>query len=228
MSNPTNASPFNALPPVISALAIVIIGVEIVFYAGSTGLVGGQEAIGWRLQAVQKFAYSPDIFAWMWQNWTWPAEHLVRLFSYLFLHANFTHALFGAVIVLALGKMVGEVFHPVAVLLVFFVSGAAGAVAYTAIWPEPVPLIGSYPGAYGFIGAFTFLIWARLRVAGDNQMRAFSLIAMLLGIQLLFGAIFGSNGDWIADLVGFATGFGMSFFLVPGGWARIRAMIRHR
>ena len=227
MSDPNNSSPFNALPPVISALALVIIGVEIVLYAGSTGLVGGPEAIGWRLMAVQKFAYSPDIFAWMWQNGNWPSEHVVRIFSYLFLHANFTHALFGAVIVLALGKMVGEVFHPVAALLVFFASGAVGAIAYTAIWPEPVTLIGAYPGAYGFIGAFTFLIWARLRVTGDNQMRAFSLIAMLLAIQLVFGAIFGSNGDWIADLVGFCTGFALSFFLVPGGWARIRAMIRH-
>ncbi|SHH31554.1 rhomboid family intramembrane serine protease [Cognatishimia maritima] len=227
MSDPNNSSPFNALPPVIAALAIVIIGVEIIFYAGSTGLVGGQEAIGWRLMAVQKFAYSPDIFAWMWQSGNWPSEHLVRIFSYLFLHGNFTHALFGAVIVLALGKMVGEVFHPLAVLLVFFVSGAIGAVVYTAIWPEPVTLIGSYPGAYGFIGAFTFLLWIRLRVGGDNQMRAFSLIAMLLAIQLVFGALFGSNGDWIADLAGFGTGFAMSFFLVPGGWSRIRAMIRH-
>lgn len=227
MSDPSNPSPFNALPPVIAALAIVIIGVEIVLYLGSTGLVGGQEAIAWRLQSVQKFAYSPDIFAWMWQNGTWPSEHVIRIFSYLFLHGNFTHALFGAVIVLALGKMVGEVFHPLATLLVFFVSGAVGAIGYTALWPDPVPLIGSYPGAYGFIGAFTFLLWARLRVGGENQMRAFSLIAMLLGIQLLFGALFGSNGDWIADLMGFVTGFALSFFLVPGGWARIRAMIRH-
>jgi len=227
MSSPENNSPFNALPPVIAALALVIIGIEIVFYLGSTGLAGGNEGLAWRLQAVQRFAFSPDIFGWMWQNGTWPGEHLVRIFSYLFLHANFTHALFGAVIVLALGKMVGEVFHPVAALLVFFASGAAGAIAYTAIWPNPVTLIGSYPGAYGFIGAFTFLIWARLRVTGDNQMRAFSLIAMLLGIQLLFGALFGSNGDWVADLVGFGTGFALSFFLVPGGWARIRAMIRH-
>lgn len=227
MSSPENNSPFNALPPVIAALAIVIIGVEIVFYLGSTGLVGGDEGIAWRLQAQQQFAYRPDLFTWMWQSGNWPGEHVVRVFSYLFLHGNFTHALFGAVIVLALGKMVGEVFHPVAALLVFLVSGAAGAVAYTVIWPEPVTLIGSYPGAYGFIGAFTFLLWVRLRVTGDNQMRAFSLIAMLLGIQLLFGALFGGNGDWVADLVGFATGFALSFFLVPGGWARIRAMLRH-
>ncbi|MFY0596831.1 MAG: rhomboid family intramembrane serine protease [Cognatishimia sp.] len=227
MSDPNNSSPFNALPPVIAALAIVIILIEVAFYLGSTGLVGGSEAIAWRLQAVQKYAYSPDIFGWMWSSGNWPGEHVIRMFSYLFLHGNFTHALFGSVIVLALGKMVGEVFHPVAVLLVFFLSGAIGAVVYTFVWPDPVTLIGSYPGAYGFIGAFTFLIWLRLKVGGENQMRAFSLIAMLLGIQLVFGALFGSNGDWIADLTGFATGFGLSFFLVPGGWSRIRAMIRH-
>jgi len=29
-------------------------------------------------------------------------------------------------------------------------------------------------------------------------------------------------------VAGFAAGFILSFFLAPGGWARIRAKIRHR
>lgn len=227
MSEFRNESPFNAIPPVVAALALLIIGLELVFYLGSLGLVGGPQAIGWRLSAVQSYSFSPDILAWMWDSGVWPAEHLVRNFTYLFLHGNFTHALFGAVIVLALGKMVGEVFHPLAVLAVFLISGCVGALVYAMVWNDPAPLIGSYPGAYGFIGAFTFLMWTNLRMLGENQTRAFSLIAMLLGIQLLFGALFGGNGDWVADLAGFVVGFGLSFFFVPGGWARLRGMIRH-
>ncbi|MDC0739020.1 rhomboid family intramembrane serine protease [Cognatishimia sp. SS12] len=222
-----NNSPVNPLPPVVAALAVVIVAIELIFFAGSKGVVGGPSAIGWRLAAMQQYAFSPDIAAWMWDSGVYPAEHLLRFISYLFLHGNFTHALFGAVIILALGKMVGEVMHPVAVVVIFLLSGVVGAFAYSLAWADPAPLIGSYPGAYGFIGAFTFLMWAKLRSVGENQSRAFTLIAFLLGIQLVFGVLFGGSGDWVADLAGFCTGFALSFVLVPGGWARIRARIRH-
>ncbi len=62
---------------------------------------------------------------------------------------------------------------------------------------------------------------------GANQSRAFTLIAFLMGIQLVFGLIFGGSKDWVADLAGFATGFALSFFLAPGGWARMRGKMRH-
>ena len=64
-------------------------------------------------------------------------------------------------------------------------------------------------------------------MVGAQQGRAFTLIAFLMGIQLLFGLVFGGQKDWVADLAGFATGFGLSFFLAPGGWARMRGKI-HR
>ena len=48
------------------------------------------------------------------------------------MHGSFTHALFVVVILLALGKMVGEVFRWWAVLVVFFGAAVVGALAYTA------------------------------------------------------------------------------------------------
>lgn len=85
-----------------------------------------------------------------------------------------------------------------------------------------------YPAVYGLIGAFTFLLWVRLAGTGTNQYRAFTLIGFLLGIQLVFGLLFGGGNDWVADVAGFATGFGLSFFVSPGGWGRVRAKLRHR
>ncbi len=49
-----------------------------------------------------------------------------------------------------------------------------------------------------------------------------------MGLQLVFGLLFGSNKDWLADIFGFITGFGASFLLVPGAWGRIRAKLRGR
>ena len=61
---------------------------------------------------------------------------------------------------------------------------------------------------------------------GAQQVRAFSLIGFLMGIQLIFGVFFDVQNDWLADVFGFATGFAMSFVVSPGGFARLRDMVR--
>jgi len=125
-----------------------------------------------------------------------------------------------------MGKMVAEIFGGLATLAVFVLSGIAGALAYGLLTDESYPLIGGFPPVYGLIGAFTFLLWRSLALVGANQARAFQLIAFLMGIQLVFGLLFGVQKDWIADLAGFACGFGLSFFVSPGGWAGIRGRMR--
>jgi len=216
----------NPLPPVVVALVLFIMGIELAFTFGSRGLIGGPTAVGWRLDALQSYAFSADIFDWMVQNGRWPFEHVIRFVTYPFVSANFTQAIFVCVFVLAMGKMVGEVFGGLAMLLIFVLSGVGGALAYALILNPEYPLIGGFPPVYGLIGAFTWLLWRKLSLVGENQTRAFQLIAVLMGIQLLFGLIFGGTSDWVADLGGFATGFSLSFFLAPGGWARIRGRIR--
>lgn len=227
MSSQPPASAVNPLPPVVAALFLVIMGIEMAFFLGARGMVGGPAAVGWRLSAIQTYAFSGEIFDWMLANGRWPPEHLMRFVTYPFVHTSFTHALFVGVFVLAMGKMVAGVFGSLAMLAVFLVSGIGGALAYALILNDPIPLIGGFPAVYGLIGAFTFLLKGSLARIGANQARAFTLIALLMGIQLIFGLLFGGSRDWVADLGGFASGFGMSFFVAPGGWARMRGRIRH-
>ena len=52
------------------------------------------------------------------------------------------------------------------------------------------PLFGGFPGVYGLIGAFSFLIWVKLAGTGVNQLRAFSLIGALMVFQAIYGAFF--------------------------------------
>ncbi|MBK0327116.1 rhomboid family intramembrane serine protease [Rhodobacteraceae bacterium F11138] len=227
MSEQNDISAVNPLPPVVTALFLVLLGIEAVLQLGTRGVIGGPAAVGWRLEAIQSYAFSAQIFDWMVETNRWPVEHLIRFVSYPFVHATFTHALFVGVFLLAMGKMVAEVFGNLAFLLVFFLSGIGGALAYALLLNDPVPLIGGFPSVYGLIGAFTYMLWRSLSRVGANQARAFTLISFLMGIQLVFGLLFGTDNDWVADLVGFATGFGLSFFVSPGGWARMRGRIRH-
>ena len=226
MDHVREPSPVNPLPPGVIALVLIIMGIEAAFSLGARGIVGGPEAIGWRLDAVQSYAFSAEIFAWMWETGQWPAEHLIRFVSYPFVHVAFTQTLFVCVFVLAMGKMVGELFGDAAMVLIFVMSGIGGALGYALLTQSPVPLVGGFPAVYGLIGAFTYILWRQLSLVGAQQSRAFTLIAFLMGIQLLFGLLVGGTLDWVADLCGFATGFGLSFFLAPGGWARIRNRIR--
>lgn len=223
-----NAHPLNPLPGVVWLLALPIAIIEIVLSLASDGLIGGPDAVGWRLQALQDFAFSTPVFQWMLANSYFPPEQLLRFVSYMFIHTGPTHAIFTVVFILAMGKFVSEVFKPWAVVAIFFASGILGALAYGLLSFSPVVLIGAYPPVYGLIGAFSFILWVRLGANGGNRMGAFTLIAFFLGFQMIFALTFGGSREWIADAAGFLTGFALSFLVCPGGPARALAAIRRR
>lgn len=223
-----NLSPFNALPPVVVALAVVIFGLEMMFQAATAGLLGGQAGVGWRLNAIRDYGVFDEIARFMWANGIYPPAEMLRLVTYPLIHGGFAHAAFVVVFVLAIGKMVAEVFSPLAFVALFLGSAVAGALGFVALMNSPFPLIGGYPGVYGLIGAFTFILWTRESLRGGNRARAFGLIGMLLAIQLLFGVIQGEFGPVVADLSGFLAGFLMSFVVSPGGWRRVLDKMRTR
>lgn len=220
-------SPVNPLPPVVVVLFLAIMGVEAVLSLGAAGFVGGPQAIGWRVGAIQDYGFSTDIFRWMLANNRWPAEHVMRFGTYGFVHGSFTHALFVGVMLLALGKFVGEVLAQWALAVIFGVGLLAGALAHGAVMQAQPWLTGGFPGVYALIGAFTYLLWVRLVGSGSNGVRAFSLIGVLMAIRVVFALLFGSDGTWLADLIGFVAGFAVTIVLAPGGFARLRARLRH-
>ena len=223
-----NAPPLNPLPPVVWALALPLIAMEVVLGLEGAGLVGGAGASGWRLDAVQRFGFSPELMRAMVESGQYPLAQMARLVTYPLVHGDFTHALFVIVILLALGKMVGEVFRWWAVVAVFLGATVAGAVAYTVLPWAAGALIGGYPGDYGLIGAFTYILWVRQVRSGGSQLRAFQMIGFLMGFQLLFGLLFGGGWYWVAELAGFVAGFVLSFVVSPGGMARLRNRMRQR
>ncbi len=223
-----DASPLNPLPPPVMALAVVITGIELTLAAAGRGLIGGPGGIGWRQSALERYAFFGDILDAMIARGTWPLEHVARFVTYPFVHYGFTHALFVVVFLLALGKMVAETMGTLAFFAIFFGSAIMGALVYGLALNDPMPLAGGFPAVYGLIGGFTWLLWTSLGRVGAPQHRAFTLIGFLLGIQLIFGVLFGSTNEWVAEVTGFVTGFGLSFLVGPGGWRRALAALRRR
>ncbi len=219
---------FNALPPAVVALALAMFAVEVFFYFAESGFIGAEEAIGWRVWAVRELGFFAPLIPWMIETSNWGPEHLVRFISYPFMHWGFTSAIFSIVLLLALGKMVGEVFGNLAVLIVFFACAIFGALIYAGLTGSERPLIGAYPSVYGLIGAYTFLLWVRFGQMGQNQYQAFTLIGFLLGIQLIFGMLFGATSDWVAEIAGFVLGFFIAPFLAKGAMRQLFDKLRQR
>lgn len=226
--NPHIESPFNPLSWVVWAIALPMALLEAMFSAAEAGLIGGPSALGWRAEAQSQFGVFPDYWREQFQAGAFDIELMIRFFTYPFLHPSPTDAVFAVVILLAMGKFVGDVFRPMALAVIYFASGALGALVYASIPSIESPLFGAYPGDYGLIGAFTFLLWVRLAGTGLNQLRAFTMIGFLLAVQLLFGILFGGGPEWVADLSAFVAGFLLSFMAAPGGIARVLARIRQR
>ena len=216
-----DAAPLNPVPAPILALAAIIVGIELILWAASRGIVGGPAGIGWRIAAVEDYGFYPRLWAYMAQTGDWSMEGVQRVLTYAFVSTGFVHALFALVFVLAFGKFVGDVMGGVRALVIFVVSAVGAAVLYGTVFPNQGPLVGAYPGAYGLLGGYTYVLFLMLDHADENRLQAFRLVGVLAGLQLLFGVLFPGPPHWLADLGGAAIGFAVAAAMGPGGLLRL-------
>ena len=220
-------SPFQALPPVVVALALALALPEVALSAADRGLLG-RGAAGWRIEALRDYGVFPRVLDFGLARGSLADAEPWRLVAHAFVHRGFVDMLFAAVFVLALGKFVAEAMGAGATLALFFGACVFGALGWWAMGGETQPLAGGYVGAYGLIGAFTFVLFSRAGPSNAARLAAFRLIGFLMAIQLVFGLLFGTADWWMAQLAGFAFGFIASFALAPGRARVFLARLRSR
>ena len=228
MSDDPQNNAFNPLPPILWILALPAIAVEIALSLGASPFVGAPEAVGWRNAAIVDYGFSGPALRWMLETGQYPFTYVMRFVTYPFVHYGPMATVFSLVFLLALGNMVARIFASWAIVAIYFGAAMVGALVYGLVTDTAFVLAGGFPAGYGLIGAYSFVLWVNLAATGGRQSQAFTLIAFLMGLQLLFGIIYDGPPDWVADLAGFATGFGLSFLVCPGGWRNALAMIRRR
>lgn len=209
-------------------MSLAIFAIELVLSAAARGFIGGADGIGWRIEAINDFAFFPELLKAGLEYENLVLIEPLRFLSYAFVHVSFTHAVFVIVFLLALGKLVGEVLGSIAVVATFVLASAFGALVFAGLTSTGEPLMGGFPAVYGLIGSYTFLLWVGYGAAGENQWRAFTLIGLLLGLQLIFAVLFGSNSDWIAEVGGFLFGFAIAPLARKGGLGRVIRKLRQR
>ena len=221
-------SPINAISPFVIVLAALIVGVELVLQMANSGLIGGPRGVGWRLMAIEDYGVTGAVMDRVFRFGDYSFDVLKRFVTYPFINGDATQVAFCAALTLALGKFTADFYGGFKVFCIFIASAVVGAAVYGLVVSTGYRLIGGFPPVYGLIGAYTYALWVNLAQKGEKQLQAFRLIGFLLGLQLVYGVIFGAGYGWVAELSGFATGFALSPLLAPGGWTTFLARMRQR
>ena len=114
----------------------------------------------------------------------------------------------------------GDIIGGARALVIFLVSSVGAAALYGTLFPNQSFLVGSFPGAYGLLGGYTYILFLMLERADENRLQAFRLVGILAALQLGFGILFPGPPHWLADLGGAFVGFLTAAAMGPGGLLR--------
>ncbi|MBN1481362.1 rhomboid family intramembrane serine protease [candidate division KSB1 bacterium] len=137
-----------------------------------------------------------------------------QLFTYQFLHANFFHLFFNMFILFMFGREIELVLGKRQFLRYYLLTGIGGGFfQLIANWGTPSVILGASGAIYGILLAFGLLFPDRpVTFFFIIQLKAKTLVAIFIGISLVFGfqsELFGTNDRvaHFAHLGGAFTGF---------------------
>lgn len=145
-----------------------------------------------------------------------PALLLIRpwtIFTYMFLHADFSHIFFNMLTLFFFGPRVEDRLGGAKFLTLYFVSGLFGAFTWMITdrfigVPATVGLLGASAAVYGVLLGFAIL-WprAQLLIWGIIPVQAWTMVLILTGVSFFLGAGGIGNVAHFAHLGGFAGGW---------------------
>ncbi len=211
---PPPRQPMFNLPPTVLAL----IGANVVVHLVVRSLAA--ETFSWVLihLAFIPVRYSVEGLGG-WPAWVGPL-------TYQFLHGGWLHLGLNMVMLAAFGSALERAAGRRRMLMIFFVSGVAGAFMHFALFPESnVPVVGASGSISGLFGAVLWLM-ARPNQWGQRSLRFWPAAVIWVGISVAIGFT-GMPGAaagqiaWAAHIGGFVAGVAIMMVMV---WrARSRA-----
>ena len=198
---------FQKLPKSIVVLAAMIGGFEILFSLSESTTLFGLTDDQLRLIAIRDFGFWDPIFTAQIATFNLINKESLRLFAYPFIHFNFVSSIVSVVFVLAFGNLLARFVNDLQLITFFVVASLFGALGYSLFLNESFPLVGSSPGFFGFVGGFIFLLVIQYLDGKEDFTGFFALPVFLLSAQIGFQLIFGGPHYWVADLIGFISGF---------------------
>lgn len=135
--------------------------------------------------------------------------------GHMFLHAGWLHAGMNIATLMAFGSVIERLAGVRKMLLLFFLSGIAGAVLHFFVFPQSqLPLIGASGGISGLFGAVLIMMQPG---GGKTYKVILPFVLIWVGSSLFFG-FYGMPGvegavAWTSHIGGFVTGIFLAFRL---------------
>lgn len=145
-------------------------------------------------------------------SWVGAGEYW-RLFSSIFLHASLTHLAFNGWALYSIGRDIEAFYGHRWFAAIYFLAGLAGSLAWYVLGRDGAS-VGASGAIFGLIGAEVAFFLRNRALFGKFGSQRLSNLAVLIGINLLFGFTV-PNINNHAHLGGLTAGFVLGFLLAP-------------
>ena len=151
---------------------------------------------------------------------SWPP--VVATFTYMFLHAGWSHIIGNMLFLWVLGDNIEDAFGSVRFFFFYILCGAAGGIAHLVAHPDSVaPLVGASGAVSGVVAAYLML-----RPCARVTVLLFGFVPFSIGSAWVLGfwalmqvwnVLSASGGDtaWWAHVGGFVAGAGLTLVFRP-------------
>jgi len=188
------------LPLTKPVITYVVLGVIVVIFVADMiiGAVAGMPILSY---------LGAQINSWVGAGEYW------RLFSSIFLHASLTHLAFNGWALYSIGRDIEAFYGHRWFAVIYFLAGLAGSLAWYVLGRDGAS-VGASGAIFGLIGAEVAFFLRNRELFGKFGSQRLSNLAVLIGINLLFGFTV-PNINNHAHLGGLTAGFVLGFLLAP-------------
>ena len=136
-----------------------------------------------------------------------------RLFTAMFLHAGIPHLAFNCLALFIFGPQVERAYGRSSFTVIYILSGLSGSIASYLLNSISIG-VGASGAIFGVIGALAAFLLVQRRVLGEMSRGTLYGLALMLGINLVYGLVTPGIDNW-AHLGGLAAGFVLGWALAP-------------
>ena len=136
-----------------------------------------------------------------------------RLLTAMFLHAGLPHLAFNCFALFIFGPQVERAYGRFNFSVIYLLAGLTGSVASYLLNSISIG-VGASGAIFGVIGALAAFLLVQRRVFGEMSRSTLYGLAVMLGINLVYGLITPGIDNW-AHLGGLAAGFALGWALAP-------------
>lgn len=136
-----------------------------------------------------------------------------RLFTAMFLHIGILHLAFNSVGLISFGPQVERLYGRARFLTIYILAGLSGTV--TSYLLNSIGIgAGSSGAIFGVVGSLAAFLMVQRRLFGHMSQRSLLGIALLVGLNLLYGFVTPGIDNW-AHFGGLAAGFVLGVVFAP-------------